>query len=119
MDGARRSSEAIFSELVQTLIDEGVTAQTFRLDAMPFAEMEQFGHGLGRELARRIQAALVGAQAAGLAERTGGEHACPRCGRTCHAAPGQRRLRTLDGEVGFAEPKCFCPKCRQAFFPSA
>lgn len=118
-ESLRRSSGEVLNELVQTLLDEGVTAQTFDLDAMPFAQMELFGHGWGQQLARQIQVALAEAQAARLKEHTGDEHACPHCGRVCRTAPQPRRLSTLDGEVEFAEPKCFCPKCRKAFFPSA
>lgn len=119
MPQVRESSRELMARLVQTLLDEGVTAQTFDLDAMPFAQMELFGHNLGQQLARQIQAALAEAQATRLAERTVNEHACPRCGRTCRAAPQTRRLKGLDGEVEFCEPKCFCPSCRKAFFPSA
>ncbi len=44
---------------------------------------------------------------------------CPSCQqpRTC----GQRqprRLRTRVGAAEWAEPAAYCPRCRQAFFPS-
>lgn len=119
MDAVRESSKELMARLVKTLLDEGVTAQTFDLDAMPFAAMEMFGHGLGKVLARQIQAALAEAQAARIREQHGADHGCPQCGQSCRAAPQPRTMQTLDGEVEFAEPKCFCPACRKSFFPSA
>ena len=119
MSAVRGSSEELFEELVQALIDEGMTAEQFEIDAMPFAQMERFGHGLGKQLGRRIQEALAEHQAARLNEQAGDQYDCPQCGRACRADPGARTLRTLDGEVEFSEPKCFCKSCRKAFFPSA
>jgi hypothetical protein len=115
MSALRRSSEELFEQLVDALIDEGMTAEEFDIDAMPFAQMELFGHGLGRQLARRIQQALAQRQGERMAE----EFDCPQCGRSCRAQTGGRRMKTLDGDVEFAEPKCFCKSCRKAFFPSA
>lgn len=115
----QRTSQELIEDLVQALIAEGVTAETFDIDQMPFAEMEQFGHGLGKVLAQRIQAALAEAQAARMNEQAEDLYDCPTCGRACRSDPAPRRLTTLDGEVEFAEPKCFCKSCRKAFFPSA
>ena len=77
---------------MQALIAEGVTAETFDLDKMPFAVMEQFGHGRGRERAQRIQTAL--AQAARVNEQAGEQYGCVHCGRSCRgrsasSAPGR------------------------------
>lgn len=119
MDVVRESSKVLMPRLVEALLDEGQTAQTFDLDAMSFAAMEKLGHGLGKELARQIQVALAEAQASRMHEQHGDEYACPQCGRTCRAAPQPRTMQTLDGEVEFAEPKCVCPDCRKSFFPSA
>lgn len=115
MSTVQRSSEELFEALVDALIDEGMTAEEFDIDSMPFAQMERFGHGLGRRLAQRIQEALASRQGERMAEAFD----CPQCGRSCRAQTGERRLRTLDGDVEFAEPKCFCKSCRKAFFPSA
>jgi hypothetical protein len=119
MDAVRESSQELMARLVQTLLDEGVTAQTFDLEAMPFAAMEQLGHGVGKVLARQIQVALAEAQAARIREQHGDEHACPHCGQLCRAVPQPRTMQTLDGEVEFREPKCVCASCRKSFFPSA
>jgi hypothetical protein len=115
MSAVRRSSEELFGQLVDALLDEGRTAEEFDIDAMPFAQLELFGPGLGRQLARRIQEALAERQGERMAE----VFDCPQCGRACRAGAGGRRLKTLDGDVEFAEPKCFCKTCRKAFFPSA
>jgi len=119
MDVVRESSKELMGRLVQTLLDEGVTAEAFDLDSMPFAEMEMFGHGLGKVLARQIQGALAESQGVRMQEQQGEEHSCPQCGVLCRAAPQSRRMTTLDGEVEFREPKCVCPSCRKSFFPSA
>lgn len=106
-------------ELVQTLIDEGVSAEEFALESMPFAQMELFGHEFGRQVAGEIQKALIEAQAARLNDEAGEQHACPQCGAACRADTAPRRLKTLDVDVQFEEPKCFCKSCRKSFFPSA
>lgn len=111
-------AKTLRDELVQTLIEDGVTAEEFALEAMPFAQMELFGHEFGKQVAGEIQKALVEAQAARLNEQAGDRHECPQCGRECRAGTGRRTLKTLDGEVEFSEPKCFCKKCRKSFFPS-
>lgn len=90
MDAVRESSQELMTQLVQVLLDEGVTAQTLDLDAMPFEAMEQLGHGLGKVLAQQIQLAL--------------------------AAPQPRMMQTLDGAVEFREPKCVRAAGRKPFF---
>jgi hypothetical protein len=119
MSVSLQSSEELFEQLVQALLDERMTAEEFNIDAMPFARMEQLGHGLGKQLARRIQQALAERQGARMNAQAGEQYNCPGCGRSCRAAPNSRTLHTLDGEVEFAEPRCFCKSCRKVFFPSA
>jgi len=106
-------------ELVQALLEEGVTAEEFALDSMPFAEMELFGHQFGKQIAAEIQTALAEAQASQLNQQAAHRYNCPSCGRAARADTSPRRLTTLDGDVEFGEPKCFCKTCRKAFFPSA
>jgi hypothetical protein len=44
---------------------------------------------------------------------------CPGCGqRGLKKGERQRVLQTRRGEVKFAEPEFYCPRCRRAFFPS-
>ena len=106
-------------ELIQALIEEAGQTGQFDIDAMPFVAMELFGHGFGRQVAAEIQQARAEHQAARLNEARGEEFACPKCGLACPAEAGLRRLKTLDGDVQFREPKCFCKTCRKTFFPSA
>jgi|SRR6056297_231033 len=106
-------------ELIQALIEEAGQTGQFDIDAMPFAAMELFGHGLGKQVAAEIQQALAEHQAARLNEAQGEQFACPQCERPCSASSGARHLKTLDGDVEFNEPKCFCKTCRKTFFPSA
>lgn len=114
-----KRSNNLLQQLVQSLIDDGVTADTFDLDSMPFAEMEMFGHGLGKLVAAEIQQALTEHQATRMNAQAGDQYDCPQCGRTCAVESASRTLKTLDGDVEFAEPKCVCKKCRKSFFPSA
>lgn len=99
MSAVRRSSDEVLEELVQALIAEGVTAETFDLDQMPFAAMEQFGHGLGKQLAQRIQAALAdssgpGGGAGGADERAGGR--AIRLSAMRAIVSGRRTAQTAD-----------------------
>ena len=44
---------------------------------------------------------------------------CPGCQRPLDCPDGNPRiLRTRVGEAEWSEPEGYCPKCRQAFFPS-
>lgn len=45
--------------------------------------------------------------------------ACPQCGSPAeHRGQKTRDLITRRGPVSVTEAKCYCPKCRQLFFPS-
>lgn len=54
-------------------------------------------------------------------------YACPACGTECEVKqpenlPEQQRSRTIQtrgGPFRLGEPRCFCSRCRRAFFPSA
>ena len=44
---------------------------------------------------------------------------CPNCGRKADLRGNQSRdLITCRGPVPVTEAKCYCPECRQLFFPS-
>lgn len=46
-------------------------------------------------------------------------HDCPRCRqRGLRKGERERIIQTRRGEVKFAEPEFYCPRCRRAFFPS-
>ena len=114
MELKTRSAE-LFEELVQALIDEGMESGQFEIDSMRYAQMELLGHGLGKQLSQRVQAALADRQGQRMPE----VFACPRCGRECAAEQQPRSITSLDGDVDLPETRCDCKKCRKNFFPSA
>ncbi len=82
-----------------------------------FAQIERFGHRVGRMLARAIDVHLTNQHAS----RFAGEQPCPTCDEKCppKESPHALKLQTDDGDVTFHEPACNCPNCRRDFFPSA
>ena len=82
-----------------------------------FAEIEDFGHEMGRLLARALDEELAHQHAAHFA----GSASCPRCQTECPIAehPKARDVQTTDGDVSLHEPACHCPVCNRDFFPSA
>jgi len=88
------------------------------------------GPGLDVDLDQMEQLAIAAAQgvAAGALEeatsqqgqRLGTEQPCPQCGRPCAVAAAERPIQVRGGASFLHhEPKCYCPTCRRAFFPSA
>lgn len=82
-----------------------------------FAEIEGFGHELGRMLARALDERLTQQHA----DHFQGTSACPGCGTTCPVTESAkpRDVQTTDGKVPLCEPMCHCPVCHRDFFPSA
>jgi hypothetical protein len=82
-----------------------------------FAEIEKFGHRVGRMVGRAIDAHLASQHA----EHFTGEEACPTCNekQPPKESPHELPLQTPDGEVTLHEPTCRCSTCRRDFFPSA
>jgi hypothetical protein len=71
-------------------------------------------------------AAAAGLTAGALEEATaqqgrllGAEQPCPDCGRRGGVAAEARPVIVRGGAFEHQEPKCYCPACRRAFFPSA
>jgi hypothetical protein len=110
-----RSSEEIFEELVQALVEERIEGEEIEIDSMKFHEMELLGHGLGKELAGRVQQALVARQG----EQMPRVFRCPKCGQECASVRKPKAIQSLDGEFELTEVRCHCRKCRRSFFPSA
>ena len=110
-----KNSAELFEALVQALVEERIAADEIDIDSMKFAQMELLGHGLGKQLAGRVQQALVSRQAEPMPRVFG----CPTCGRQCRAETKPKTIQSLDGEVELTEIYCHCPKCRRSFFPSA
>lgn len=82
-----------------------------------FAEIEQFGHEVGRMVGRAVDQQLTSQHA----EQFQKASACPTCQTLCEPKPSavERELQTSDGWVPIAEPVCHCSVCHRAFFPSA
>ena len=82
-----------------------------------FAEIEEFGHEVGRMLARALEARLAAQHALHFHH----DAPCPCCGTLCpvEETPLKRGLQTTDGEVPLFEPFCHCSVCNRDFFPSA
>jgi len=82
-----------------------------------FAEIEEFGHEVGRMMARALDEKLArhhGTYFQGAA-------ACPGCRTSCPVVenPDARAIQTTDGDVSLREPIGHCPVCNRDFFPSA
>ena len=82
-----------------------------------FAEIEGFGHEMGKILARALDEKLATQHAA----HFHGSAACPCCRTDCPVSenPKTRDVQTSDGVVPLDEPICHCPVCNRDFFPSA
>ena len=98
-----------------------MAASGFGSDGPPkdttFAEIEDFGHEVGRMVARAVDERLAAQHASHFAEMT----PCPGCGRLCEIkeTPATRDLQTCDGSIPLHEPICHCSVCHRDFFPSA
>ncbi|MCB9921173.1 MAG: hypothetical protein H6822_32005 [Planctomycetaceae bacterium] len=81
-----------------------------------FAEIEEFGHEVGRMVARAVDERL----AIQHASHFRGAASCPTCGNDCPVkeTPATRDLQTCDGNVPLHEPVCHCSVCHRDFFPS-
>jgi hypothetical protein len=82
-----------------------------------FAEIEEYGHEVGKMVARALDEKLTRQHATHFQ----GTVACPCCETTCSVAddPNARDIQTTDGDVPLCEPMCHCPVCNRDFFPSA
>jgi len=105
-------------------LDECVAAMAacgFGADGPPkettFAEIEDFGHEVGRMLARAVEEQVAQEHAAHFQQ----EAACPACGTACPVkeAPAEREFQSGDGPITLREPVCHCSVCHRDFFPSA
>lgn len=114
----------VFTEEAKEKFEDCVAAMAawgFGPDGPPietsFAEIEEFGHEVGKMLARALDERLTHQHAAHFQEAA----ACPGCEATCPVAedPNTRDVQTTDGDVPLHEPLCHCPACKRDFFPSA
>ena len=81
-----------------------------------FAEIENFGHRIGRMPARAVDKEVTTNHASHFQE----EQPCSTCGRS-HPPDGPHELplATQGGEVTLEEPAFRCSPCERDFFPSA
>jgi hypothetical protein len=105
-----------FEECVAALAAFGFGAEGPAVETT-FVEIEDFGHEVGRMIARALEERLA-SQHAGHYQ---GEAACPVCHTLCEIRPDPliRPFQTSDGEMPLHEPLSHCPACRRDFFPSA
>jgi hypothetical protein len=82
-----------------------------------FAEIEEFGHEVGRMLGRAVDQQLTSQHA----EQFQDASTCPTCQMVCERKPTpvERKIQTSDGPVPVHEPVCRCSVCNRDFFPSA
>lgn len=115
--------QVVLTEEAKKKFEECVAACAacgFGVDGPPmdttFAEIEGFGHEIGRMVARAIGERLTSQHAAHFQAAT----PCPSCGSVCSPkeAPAKRGLKTKDGDVPLEEPVFRCPVCDRDFFPS-
>lgn len=81
-----------------------------------FADIEDFGHEVGRMVAQAVDEQLATQHATYFQE----EAPCPTCETPCAPKenPATRCLQTTDGDVQIHEPASHCPVCHRDFFPS-
>ena len=116
--------KSMLSSEAQQKLDELVgllAAETFGPQGPPrdttFAEIEDYGHQVGRVLARTVDERLARQHAEHFEESC----ACPTCSVLVEANEDRRgrAMQTRDGSVSMEEPAFTCPTCKRAFFPSA
>jgi hypothetical protein len=114
----------VLSDEAQKKFDECVAALTalrYGSEGPPkdttFAEIEAFGHEVGRMLGRAVDQQLTSQHA----EQFQDESTCPTCQLACEPKPTpvEREIQTSDGPVPIHEPVCRCSVCNRDFFPSA
>jgi hypothetical protein len=124
MDSRNEIEKSTLSSKTQQLLDELVgllAAEKFGPDGPPrnttFAEIEDYGHQVGRILARTVDEHLARRHTEHFQELS----ACPTCSLLVEPNEDHRErvMQTRDGPVAMAEPTCACPTCNRAFFPSA
>ncbi len=92
-----------------------MTAMRYGSDGPPenttFAEIEQFGHEVGRMMGRAVDQQLASQHV----ERFQKASVCPICQTVCEPklSPSERELQTSDGHVALAEPVCHCSVCHR------
>ncbi len=86
--------------------------------ARTFVEIEDLVTEIGDELTRQLAQHVLGQRGEDMLGM--GSHACPDCGKACEVEdePEPIILQGRRAEIEYQEPRCFCTRCRRAFFPS-
>lgn len=122
--GKEAQKHIVLDEEVQKKLDDcvaAIAAMRYGPEGPPedttFAEMEAFGHEVGRMVGRAVDQQLASQHAEQFQKPT----ACPTCQTLCepNPFPAEREIQTCDGHVPIAEPVCHCSVCDRDFFPSA
>jgi hypothetical protein len=122
--GKEAQRAVVLNDEVRNKFDECVaalTAMRYGPEGPPedttFAEIEEFGHEVGRMVGRAVDQQLTSQHA----EQFQKPAVCPTCQTLCEPepSPAERQLQTSDGGVPIAEPVCHCSVCNRNFFPSA
>lgn len=83
-----------------------------------FVDLEVLTAQIGDQVARE----LANLELSRRSEETARQqvHACPDCGKECSVEDDLEPLilQGMRGEIEYQEPRCFCSRCRRAFFPS-
>lgn len=121
--GTEAQKSVVLNDEARKKFDECVAALTAMRypDGPPkdttFAEIEAFGHEVGRMLGRAVDQQLTAEHSSHFA----GTNICPTCQSRGEPKPDAvlRELQTCDGQVPMEEPVCRCSVCNRDFFPSA
>jgi len=121
-DSRNEIEKSTLSSEAQQKMDELVgllAAEKFGPDGPPrnttFAEIEDYGHQVGRVVARTVDEHLALQHAEHFEELS----ACPTCSLLAEPKEERRErvMQTRDGPVPMEEPAFACPTCNRAFFP--
>ena len=113
---SNKEAQKKFDECVRAL-----TALRYGPEGPPknttFAEIEEFGHEVGRMLGGAVDPQLTSRHA----EQFQQAATCPTCQTMCEPKPTpvEWQIQTSDGLVLNREPVCRCSVCSRDFFPSA
>ena len=90
-----------------------------RLEAAgTLVDLELLTAEIGDELSRQLAAQVLTQRSDAVAAKA--VQACPDCQQECPVEPDREPLilQGIRGEIEYQEPRCYCPRCRRAFFPS-
>ncbi len=110
------AARKVFDELVRLAAIERFGEEP-PLDTT-FAEIEKYGHQVGRMVARAVDSEVTAGHASSHFQE---EQPCPKCHekQPLKESPHALALQTSDGEVSLDEPAFRCSSCERDFFPGA